>query len=89
MDSVATSSSYSVQVGLHRIGVSRHSSPHSQNCIIITRDYPGKDPALFLAEEVPHEVRVSFCHGSEKIDCSDLIQDTRNSLWMNVCLTIS
>ena len=69
-------SSYSVQVSLHRIGVSHHSGPHSQNCIIISRDYPGKDPALFSAEEVPHEVRVSFRHGSEKIGRSDLLQDT-------------
>ena len=68
--------SYSVQVGLYRIGVSHHSSPHSQNCIIISRDDPGKDPALLSAEEVPHEVRVSFCHGSEKIGRSDLLQDT-------------
>ena len=70
--------SYSVQVGLYRIGVSHHSSPHPQNCIIISesRDCPGKDPALFSAEEVPFEVRVSFCNGSEKIDRSDLLQDT-------------
>ena len=65
-----------MQVGLYRIGVSHHSSSHSQNCIIIKRDYPGKDPALFSAEEVQHELRVLFCHGSEKIDCSDLLQDT-------------
>ena len=64
-------SSHSVQVGLHRIGVSHPSGPHSQNCIIILRDYPGKDPAIFSAEEVPHELRVSFCHGSGKIDCSE------------------
>ena len=67
---------YSVQAVLYRIGVSHHSSPHSKNCIIISRDYPGKDPALFSAEEVPHEVRVSFCHGSEKFGRSDLLQDT-------------
>ncbi len=66
----------SVQVGLHRIGGSLHSGPHSQNCIIATRDYPGKDPARFSAEELPHEMRVSFCHGSEKIDCNDLLKDT-------------
>ena len=65
--------SYSVQVGLDRIGVSHHSGPHSQNCILISRDYPGEDPALFSAEEVPHKVRVSFCHGSEKIGRSDLL----------------
>ena len=69
-------SSHSVQVGLHRIGVSHPSGPHSQNCIIISRDYPGKDPAVFSAEEVLHEVRVSFCHGSEKIGRRDLLQDT-------------
>ena len=68
--------SYSVQVGLYKIGVSHHSSPHSQYCIFISRDYPGKDPALFAAEEVPHEVRVSFCHGSEKVGRRDLLQDT-------------
>ena len=66
----------SVQVGLYRIGVSHHSSPHSQYCILISRDYLGKDPALFSAEEVPHEERVSFCHGSEKIGRSDLLQNT-------------
>ena len=69
-------SSYSVQIGLHRIGVSHHSDPDSQDCIIITRDYPGEDPALFSTEQVTHESRVPVCNGSEKIDCSDLLQDT-------------
>ncbi len=33
-------------------------------------------PALFSAEELQHEMRVSFCHGSEKIDGNDLLKDT-------------
>ncbi len=65
-----------MQLGLHRIGVNHDSGPHSQNCIIARRDYPGKDPALFSAEELPHEMRVSFCHGSEKIDCNYPLKDT-------------
>ncbi len=41
---------------------------------------------IFLAEEVPYEllVTVLFCHGSGKIDCSDLLQDHDTLAWGTV-----